>query len=238
MIINLKNKVLQIVYCGEKLNLDSYTKEKIDTCWKNRKNDNCHLVRGQSFCIQKFVLGPEVLICLAKTDYAHYLYSINQVGPPAEPHLFCFVAALIESIDQKYVIGQMSSTTSTPFRYQLPGGGIEASDIKNDQINLSNNLRREIIEELNFDIYNTNYVSGIEPLCMITGNVSIPIIFKIHSLLSSEEIRKKYENIKVDKEFQSIIFLDKNKESIECFKQKQSFIAEYLPATLFYDLRI
>lgn len=237
--INIIKKNIRVSLGDKKIYLSKIVQENIELYWSKCVRYNPHLTRGKVFCIGKMENGPEdFCIELNESDYAHYLYSINHKMHNDEKCAVCFAAGLVETEDRCYIIGRMNKKTSTPFRYQLPGGGIGINDIKNGIVNLDDNLRREIIEELNIDIYNVGDVDVFFPAYLKSGgsNGDIAIVYKIRSSLKSREILLRHKQNK-KREFESLVCLKKKEESIECFFEKHSLYVDYLPGILKHDLK-
>lgn len=78
--INKVDRKIKLYHIAEKIYLPEYIQEKINDYWKIRLSDNVKLRRGRVFCIQNIIYNSdEVEVNLVDTDYAHYLYTMNNV---------------------------------------------------------------------------------------------------------------------------------------------------------------
>jgi hypothetical protein len=93
--------------------------------WKDYASMRPTLFNGRLIACLSCELGHDgsATIEWYQTSYAHYLQraASTPVADPARA-LFCSVALLSET--GELVIGQMSETTSSPLRLQLPGGNL------------------------------------------------------------------------------------------------------------------
>ena len=106
-------------------------------------------------------LEDKFRLTVQKTNYAHYLYD-ERVG--LEGDLACYNlngGILLETLDKKYIIGEMNETTSYPKGLQIPGGNLDQNDIKKDgSVDLIGNIARELQEELNLNLFDSSIVQS------------------------------------------------------------------------------
>nr|WP_224749756.1 NUDIX domain-containing protein [Polycladospora coralii] len=130
---------------------------------------------------------------------------------------------MVQTSDHHFVIGQMAKHTAKANRLQFVGGGIDAIDIINDEVDLAHNVLRELYEELGVS---TEQVETIQPQFLKTGGPqqAISILYDVKLALSARELRDQYEKYiaaliaKGDKpEFSDLILLRNDKEMMEQF---------------------
>lgn len=239
MIVDISKKNIKLIYTGKQKKLDLVTHNKIESYWRSCKSHNPFLFRGKIFCIEKIKINKSINIYLDESDYAYYLYCVNHKINELLYYKsrFCFVAALIETKDNKYVIGKMDQRTSSPLRFQLPGGGIEDKDIVGNEVNMIANIQHEILEELNINILYYINKSNQNPKYLVLGHYTMPIIFKFSVPLDSLYIRTRYDEID-NGEFSEVLFLEKKECAIDRFIQQDIFLADYLPIVLKTDVNL
>src|SRR5262245_31872534 len=120
----------------------------------------------------------------------------------------------------------MTNHTSTPKRLQCAGGGIENIDIKDNFVDLNNNIKRELFEEMGIEIDDKSIILESFPKYLKTGgeNNFISIIFKIKLSIKKKELQniyKIYINYLLLKEilpeFNSLVFVRSNISSVKSF---------------------
>ena len=159
MVIKL-NKKLEIVKSKKDVDLPKDTLDKIETFWKKQVEENSHLFNGEVWSVTKFEeLKDRIRITIQKTNYAHYLYD-ERIG--LEGNLGCYNlngGILLETLDKKYILGEMDVTTSYPKGLQISGGNLDQNDIKEDgTVDLIGNIARELEEELHLDLFNKSMI--------------------------------------------------------------------------------
>lgn len=104
-------------------------------------------------------LKDRIRITIQKTNYVHYLYD-ERIG--LEGNLGCYNlngGILLETLDKKYILGEMDVTTSYPKGLQISGGNLDQNDIKEDgTVDLIGNIARELEEELHLDLFNKSMI--------------------------------------------------------------------------------
>ena len=216
---------------------------KIDSYWLELTNENPHLTRGKTFCIQNIERQSNSLIVnLSQSDYAHYMYTLHK--PIAEEFAcrICFGVALVETNDKKYIIGQMNPTTATPNRVQLPGGGIDNRDIKNNKVDLTSNVLRELEEETGLS---KRHIISCLPTYLKQGGTHdfIAIIYKINLNISAQQVHDLFHVMKSEllargeiPELVKLYSLNKEEKSIKSFLDKTKHpVVDYLLDTLVKD---
>lgn len=209
--------------------------------WEDKIQQNPSLTNGEVYTINNVDFKEsELNISVVKTDYKHYLYTINHPNTPF-PCKVIYTCAAIITRDNYIAFGRMNQHTSTPDRLQFAGGGIDASDIKGSIFDLEENIKNEIHEEIGIDLnlspdckLRPKFVKrkGINDFwaVMYECNVSysrneVQDIFDMHTnqLLSQSE----------KPEFKELVFVLKEKSSIDKFiEQDQSMKVDYLEPIL------
>ena len=95
---------------------------------------------------------------VVKSNYAHYLYN-ERVGIPELKYkcISPWSGLLPLTNDGYWVVGQMAKTTSFAGGFQIPGGCVDKKDIKDNKIDMYENLKREVREEINLDLDKINF---------------------------------------------------------------------------------
>lgn len=156
------HKKLEIIRDKKNVELPKDIVEKIKIFWQKQVEENPHLFNGEVWSVTKFEeLEDKFRLTVQKTNYAHYLYD-ERVG--LEGDLACYNlngGILLETLDKKYIIGEMNKTTSYPKGLQIPGGNLDQNDIKKDgSVDLIGNIARELQEELNLNLFDSSIVQS------------------------------------------------------------------------------
>lgn len=125
MVIKLE-KDLEIVKEEGNISLPKDILEKIEIFWKKQTEENPHLFNGEVWSVTKIEeLEEKIRLTIQKTNYAHYLYD-ERVG--LDKKFACYNlngGILLETIDKKYIVGEMDETTSYPKGLQISGGNLD-----------------------------------------------------------------------------------------------------------------
>lgn len=159
MVIKL-DKELEIIKGEKNVELPKDILGKIESFWQKQFEVNPHLFNGEVWSVTNFEeLEDKFRLTVQKTNYAHYLYD-ERVG--LEENFACYNlngGILLETIDKKYILGEMNETTSYPKGLQIPGGNLDQNDIKKDgTVDLIGNIARELQEELNLDLFDKSII--------------------------------------------------------------------------------
>ena len=226
MVIKL-NKKLEIVKGKENINLPKDILDKIEVFWEKQVEENPHLFNGEVWSVTKFEeLEDRHRITIQKTNYAHYLYD-ERIG--LEGGLGCYNlngGILLETLDKKYILGEMDVTTSYPTGLQISGGNLDQNDIKEDgTVDLIGNIARELQEELNLDLFDKSMIPSYKMQYMELPEGrrhSYSPKLKGFLKMTSEEMKEYYEKYK--------IYLKENNQEVEFAKihfiDKENVIAE------------
>ncbi|UKS27294.1 hypothetical protein LOZ80_38675 [Paenibacillus sp. HWE-109] len=130
---------------------------------------------------------------MKKTDYAHFLYS-KQLSANHKYKCRGVVAnGVIFTKNGFFVFGEMNTNTSTPGRLQFVAGGVEASDIQGNVVNMFENLSRETQDEIGIDLTNFNVVSRVTSKYIVHWQ-SIALVYLIELSIDSHELKLHYDS--------------------------------------------
>ena len=226
---DLTDKQVEIIFIGQKVSLPNAICRKIDHHWTELGKSGKTLTRGDGFTITTVKEDEnEIRMYLSSTDYAHYMATIDNILEKKYKCMVIYTAALVETVDNYIIIGEMASNTSTPGRLQFAGGGLDKGDLdeKYYKIDLYKNLKREIKEELGISIVNRDHVKSTQVRFLVTGGAHdfYAIMFKIELNLNKNELTSLYNNHVeflekkgLTPEFQSLLFLKNDPNDIEAF---------------------
>ena len=220
MVIKL-DKELEIIKAEKDIELPQNIAKKIENFWKKQVEENPHLFNGEVWSVTNFEeLEDKFRVTVQKTNYAHYLYD-ERVG--LEGNLGCYNlngGILLETLDKKYIVGEMDKTTSYPKGLQIPGGNLDQNDIKeNGTVDLIGNIARELKEELNLDLFDRSIIQSYKMQYMELPEGrrhSYSPKLKGFLKMTSEEMKEYYEKYKLylketnqEVEFTKLHFIDK-----------------------------
>lgn len=245
MLIKLENRMLEIIFNEEKLNLPNDLKEKINNHWENAQKRTPELWNGEIFCVTDCVEeNDKVILHCSTSDYAHYLYD-ERIGCPKEYESHGLSGGtLFETSDGYYIIGETNTTTSYPRCLQVPGGGVDKKDISNGLIDMYSTMRREALEEINVDINSSNVISHkIEYISTPNEYISgYEIVAKAKLNMTANQVKEHYEKYKkyleeknLEIEFRKIWLL-KKEDALEDFKKLENPRRKYLVPSIESDL--
>jgi hypothetical protein len=236
------NKELVVECSGEKIVLPADIQKKVDEYWMKLLASGRKLTRGEGYTITAIDESSDCLkITLALSDYAHYIYSRHIGLPPEYAFKNIHTSCLIETADNFLIFGVMGKQTSIAGTTQCIGGGLDNNDLEGGRFNLGNNIKNELLEEVNVDAEDEKMA---EPLKMefinFSGTLnSIAAIFVLKLKIDCAEFQKRYSRFEKDlaengslPEFGEIIYLKKTREKIEKFLKTDERPDHYLRALL------
>ena len=243
------HKKLEIIRDKKNVELPKDIVEKIKIFWQKQVEENPYLFNGEVWSVTKFEeLEDRLRLTVQKTNYAHYLYD-ERVG--LEGNLACYNlngGILLETLDRKYIVGEMNETTSYPKGLQIPGGNLDQNDIKKDgTIDLIGNIARELQEELNLNLFDSSIIQGCKMQYMeLPEGRRHAYSPKLKGFLkmTSEEMKKYYEKYKTylrenhqEVEFAKLHFIDKE-NVLEELDSLDNPKGPYLRGLLYMDSRV
>ena len=152
-------KRINLQYTGQILNLPEELKEKIQEFWNAAVKETPTLYNGEDFAVEEVVeTENEIEMRISKTNYAHYLYD-ERIGIDNEKNrcITPWGGILLLTNDNYWVFGEASENTSFPNGFQISGGGIDKKDINGINIDLVQNIKRELKEEMNLNLEEIDY---------------------------------------------------------------------------------
>jgi len=239
IIQGVRDKNIDIVFMNEKISIPTNIQNQIDDYWLRLLKDGRNLRRGDVFTIFGIETGNKKLKIKVKlTDYAHYMATIENIIEKKYGCKVVHTSAFVETLDNKIIIGEMASNTSTPGYLQFPGGGLDKSDLEKNSINLNKNITKELKEELGINVSNKDHVKYFNLHFLKTGGKHdfYGVIFKVELNLNQRQFSKLYNNYtetlklkKLTPEFKSFVFLNNDrKEIVNFLHTNKKPIVDYL----------
>ncbi|WNS75230.1 hypothetical protein RRV45_20525 [Bacillus sp. DTU_2020_1000418_1_SI_GHA_SEK_038] len=223
------------------INLPQEIRNKHELYWNKKAKINPSLRNGEVFSITDIEqTQEELVVTVAKTDYKHYLYTLNHEDCE-EPCKVIYTCAAVITSDKKMAIGRMNRTTSTPGRLQFTGGGLDESDLEDSTFNLEKNISKEIKEELGLDIHSSSTRSFIPKFIKRQGTHDFwAIIYEVSVEYTAEEVYARFLThnhhlieIGQQPEFDDLLFVPIEKSAVEAFIQNESSpMVDYLAPIL------
>ncbi len=212
--------------------------------WEDNLKDSPSLFNGDVICFKEINKDNEKInFVFNLTNYAHFVASFQNKIPIEFQCRNLHVSALIETADNIFVFAKSGGNSFDSGRYQFIGGGLELCFINNGEINFTECIRNELIEELGIDIKNPECVDSFDKMYFgISKNGRcLSMIFKIKLKITSTELNKilAFHNQKITRrneeiEVAELFFVNKNnyKENIlNAIKNNKNHIASNLYAT-------
>ncbi|NLC31584.1 MAG: hypothetical protein GX765_06055 [Candidatus Moranbacteria bacterium] len=234
------NKKLVVRFNDRKIELPKKWQDKVNDYWQSLIESGKKYTRGDVFTVVKNEeLVYEHQILVEKTDYAHYLYCQN-VDAEMEGHgiKVIFTSCLVETSDNKIIFGKMGEHTARAGIYQLCGGGVDSSDIKDGIFDFLVNISKELKEEFDIDVKDESRVNEIDATYLKQGGETkkMAVVFRVKLNEVSEDFLRKYnlfaqylKNENRSPEFGEIVVLERTKNNIEdFFNQNRSECDEYM----------
>lgn len=243
------NKKIEVVKIEQILRLPENLQNQIEDFWKKQVEENSHLFNGEVWSVTRFEELPDrIKIGIQKTNYAHYLFD-ERVG--IEGQYGCYnlnCGILLETQDGYYIVGEMNETTSYPKGLQISGGNLDQNDIKqNGQVDIINNVARELKEELNINLFDKSVVEEykMQYMEMPQGKRhSYAPMMKGILTISAKQMEEQYNNYKrlleqtgEDVEFQRLHFI-KKENALEILKSLDNPKRPYLEDLIYLDSKL
>ena len=228
-------KSINLEYTGHNVNLPKSLNDKIEDFWSKAIIETPMLYNGEYFAVEEAVeTENEIIMKVSKTNYAHYLYD-ERIGIDDEKYrCICpWSGILLLTNDNYWVFGEASETTSFPNGFQISGGGIDKKDITGSNIDLIQNLKRELKEEMNLNLdeidYKFQYIEYPNKRRNAYGFIAIGKLNMSKKELQNHFIQysKYLENNNIEIEFNKLIFL-KNGNAVKELDTYSNPKREYL----------
>lgn len=210
MVINT-NKKVRLKTIHDKMYLPEQLKKEIEIFWEEQTKENPNLFNGEVWNVTKMEeMKDEIVLTLEKTDYAHYIYDERH---GIDEKYACHNIAggvYIVTKDRYGVVGELDNSTSYPMCLQVSGGGIDKSDMVNNEFDIVKTAERELKEELNLDLNNNEQINKYD-----FSYIEVPegrrhaycIILKAFSTMTAKELDEHFREYKK--------YLEKNNGEIE-----------------------
>ena len=125
--------------------LDSDLKSKVERNWEEYLQKNGGYWDGDLLSVTYFDIDANILE-IGKAKYSWLVYSRNHKDLDIRS---LFVAILFKTVDNKYVIIKNNHN-----KINIIGGMVEEKDLSSEGFHPDFCLQRELLEELNIDLYN------------------------------------------------------------------------------------
>jgi 8-oxo-dGTP pyrophosphatase MutT (NUDIX family) len=132
--------------------LEARHADRIDAHWRRRQTESPSMFNGGIYLMRQMAFrdepgGPALEASLVRTDFKSYLYWREQ-GFPAAGVRDSFGSALIRSAEGNVVLGRQRPGNVNNGAAYLPGGFIDASDVRaSGEIDITGSVLRELGEE-------------------------------------------------------------------------------------------
>ena len=241
--MELIDKDVILKYEDRYIELPEELQKDIKKFWENVIKDNPNLFDGENFVIESMHENENTIELLAvKSHYSHYLYN-ERVGIQEEKFRACspWTGILLQTTDNYLVVGQMDKTTSKPDCLQIPGGQLDTSDINGDKLDLIQNLKRELKEEINIDLdtidYKFKYLEYPNIKRNVYGFIALGKIDKTKDKLEThfKEYKKYLLENNLETEFEKLVFFKKENALNELDKlpnPKRPYLRELLKVAM------
>ena len=122
-------------------------RDEIDRHFAHLRQATPELWNGRMMLLAEHTIeGTELRGSVLETDFASYV-TWRDWGFPAAGVLNCFAMGALQASDGAYLLGVMGQQSVNAGRIYFPSGIPDLDDIVGDRLDLSRNLRREMIEE-------------------------------------------------------------------------------------------
>lgn len=237
---------LTLRYRGTRALVARELQTKIDEHWERRMRSGARFERGPIFTVASARRDETSMeLELQLTDYAHYLYTIDDHFHVRGACRVVYTASLVVTSDRRYVFGQMAEHTSTPGRLQGVGGSLELTDLRGEAIDPTANILRELYEELGLDTRDRSTVRDVRPRYLKSGgeNRFFGVVFHVQLGVSSDQLRAAYERHVarlqaqgIDPEFDQLVVIDATPHGVGRFlRSDQRPKVDYLRDVLTLD---
>lgn len=190
------------------IHLNSDLKSKVERNWEEYLQKNGGYWDGDLLSVTHFDVATNILE-IGKARYSWLIYSKNHNDLDIRS---LFVAILFKTVDNKYVIIKNNHN-----KINIIGGMVEEKDLSSEGFHPDFCLQRELLEELNLDLYNGQHVCSYQMKYLKTPNPgrNYGIVYTGVLNFSSSELLKYFvdNKSKLDHQVSELLLLDK--EEIE-----------------------
>ena len=185
------------------IQLTSDLESKVEKNWKEFLKKHDGYWDGELLSVTHFDVDANIFV-VGKAKYSWLIYSQNHEDLDIRS---LFVAILFKTLDDKYVIIKNNHDI-----INIIGGMVEEKDLSNDKFHPAFCLQRELLEELNLDLYNRQHVCSYQMKYLNTPNPgrNYGIVYTgVLNFTSSEFLKYFIDNkSKLDHEISKLLLLD------------------------------
>ena len=222
---------VKFVYKG-KVELDEIEKNRIQEYWEKIKQEKNFLHEAKILIVSNFINSEnDFTLELKETTFSNHMYAQKQ----KDGDIRClFSGAYIVTRDE-YVVCVMNHYYENELEFEtlnLVGGMSDAKDIIDGKYSSEKCLKREIKEELGFDIEDNNWRVKLKYLKYPSEDenpVGYPIgtIYEIKTSYTKEQIKEMFKEAVHDNEVKELVFFSKdNYEDISKYEHKKKYMSE------------
>lgn len=223
------------VFRGKNINLPNQVASLIEEHWKRSLSKEKNLFCGEVFCVEsiKETENGDTTIFLTKSDYAHYLATIDRVVPEKWYCKSLYTSVILITRDRFLVFGKKAGNTSSPGQVECTGGGVSERCIETDgSISLLGNAKSEIEEEFYLDPNDKYHIleSFLIRFIKTGGDFgTVGIFFEARTPLLKYEFErffsaKKEKEISLGKkpEFEELVFIQQTEGDVRSFLRQEN----------------
>lgn len=222
-----KETRLEILYNNVDVELSEEIRQEIKKNW-DKNGDN--FTNGKIFYIKDYIydeVNNVIKLDVCNSSYDHYLYTRLKKEYDENSCINLWAGAVIETLDKKLILGEMSSSTVCEGEYHISGGSTDKSDVEGSTINYEQTMIRELYEEFGIDINDKKivkdyYLRYLKLPTIKEVELSFGVLYKIDLNITFEEFKnhfKEYSNYlkenDLEIEFTKAIAIDKNMDAIK-----------------------
>jgi len=232
-------KQIIVKFSNKTVALPKKVQSKIDAYWNQLIAEGKGYKRGEVFTVtNKDVEDDRINILVEKTDYAHYLYCTDVEFLGVDNIHTIHTSVLVESSDGYIIFGVMGKQTSRAGIIQLCGGGIDNDDLRGNVFDFDHNISRELKEELDIDVFDSNRVVNFKKEYFKDGGPTdkMAVIYKIVLSDTRDEFLSKYKQFErklEEPEFEKLVTIKKDKNSIAKFLAQKNVVFDESLEALF-----
>lgn len=216
--------------CNGHLEIDEVIKEQIIEEWNKIKKEHSFLHENQILIVTNFINKDDnYTIELKETSFSNYMYAKKNGDIRA-----LFSGAYILTSDQ-YMVCVLNHYYENELKFEmlnLVGGMADAVDIVDNEYQSDKCLKREMKEELGFDLDDENWHIQLKYLKYPSQlespvNYAIGTIYEIKTSYTKEQLIKMFNENRHDFEVKELIFFSKdNYKEIYNYEQKKQYMPE------------
>ena len=186
------------------IHLNSDLESKVEKNWKEFLKKHDGYWDGDLLSVTHFDIDANILE-IGKAKYSWLVYSRNHKDLDIRS---LFVAILFKTVDNKYVIIKNNHN-----KINIIGGMVEEKDLSSEGFHPDFCLQRELLEELNLDLYNRQHVFNYQMkyLKIPKPGRNYGIVYTGVLNFNSSELLKYFvdNQSKLDHEISELLLLDK-----------------------------